>query len=478
MELSRPSDADARDADARRLARAGTWALLALCVAGAAAAFGVAWVMPDRILLVPTVFVGLAAGLALLSNETAATAAVIAGSALLFDSGGSDHPAEFIYDAYLVLYIAMWYGRRIGRVRIVETAMDRIAAAVIGLAGLAVVLGLVYGSDALLTVKESLSLVPLALYFPVRSLCTHHERGPAIVANSLIALGIAATAFTVYMTISRLMSATAVWEILRVRASGTEVQIMVALVLAGVAVGTSRRRSHTLLATAVLGTLLGGLILTKSRGYWLGAVVGLGVVWLASRPALRGRLTLWGTVGAALMAIVALIVAGDLVVTLFAGIVERLGSISAAGTDLSLLNRFRESTAVWREVRDAPVVGHGLGATYRYFSIESGTTRVWNYIHNGFAALFFKQGIVGFVATLLLWAGAVWRGLRVYRRFPAAPVAAGGLALGASAAMVSVFSTAYTSDPFYIVPYVTVTTVLIGAACGVLVGATRHVGTA
>lgn len=474
MDLSRTYDADAL-----QLARVGTWCLLALCVAGVAITLCVAWVMPERILLVPMLFVALVAGVALLANETAATAAVIVGSALLFDSAGSDHPAEFIYDAYLISYIVVWYGRRIGRVRFVETAMDRLAALMIVLAGLAFVFGLFYGSDALLTVKESIGLIPLALYFPARALCTHHEKGAAIIANSLIGLGLAATAFTVYVTVTRLMSATAVWEILRVRAAGTEVQIMVGLVLTGVALGTSERRRGTLLATAVLGILLGGLILTKSRGYWLGAVVGVGVVWLFSRPALRGRLTLWGLIGATGMAAVALVVAGDLIVTLFAGIIERLGSISsAASADPSLLNRFRESAAVWKDARDAPIVGHGLGVTYRYFSIESGATRVWSFIHNGFASLIFKQGLVGFVTTLLFWGGAVWRGLAVYRRFPNAPVAAGGLALGAAAGILSVFTTAYTSSPFFLAPIVTVTTVLIGAASGVLVGASRNAETA
>lgn len=463
MELSRTYDADAR-----RLARAGTWALLAACMAAAAAAFGVAWVVPEHILLVPVVFVALAAGVALLANETVATVAVIVGSALLFGSAGSDHPAEFIYDGYLLLYLAVWYGRRIGRVRLVETAMDRLAALMIGLAGLAFVSGLFYGSDALLTVKESLGLVPLALYFPVRSLCTNHEKGPAIAANSLIALGLAATVFTVYTTITRLMSATAVWEILRVRAAGTEVQIMVALVLTGVAVGTSERRRHTLLATAVLGILMGGLILTKSRGYWLGAVLGLGAMWLVSRPALRGRLTLWGLIGAAGMAAVALAVAGDLIITLLSGVIERVGSISTATADPSLLNRYRESAAVWTGVRDAPIVGHGLGATYRYFSIESGSTRVWSFIHNGFASLIFKQGLVGFAATLLFWGGAVWRGLAVYRRFPTVSAAAGGLPLGAACALLAVLATAYTSSPFYQASSVAVTSVLIGLASGVM----------
>ncbi len=78
--------------------------------------------------------------------------------------------------------------------------------------------------------------------------------------------------------------------------------------------------------------------------------------------------------------------------------------------------RVQETLAVWRQIRAARVptvlLGHGLGARYRFGAWGWSDTdeRVFvdepNYIHNFYAFLLFKTGVVGTVAVLL--ALALW----------------------------------------------------------------------
>lgn len=455
------------DAASRQFARASVRVLALLLGAGIAGTFALAYWMPEAVVLVPAVLVGLAAGSVLLSYEDASTVAAIVGSALLFNSLGGEGAGELLYDVFLVLHLALWYGRRIGRTPIVETWLDILVAALVGSLLLSVGLGLVYGAAPLVWAKESTIVLAFLLYFPVRHLCTERQNGLAMAVGSVVALGVTATLYTVYVTVTKLLSATAAWQILRVRAAGTEVQIVAALVFVAALLSISRKPAYLVASTVGLGILLGGLILTKSRGYWLGSAGGLLAVWVLAPRAQRTRLLVGGVVGGSLLLGIVYLLAGDLVITLLAGLIERASSISsAAATDPSLLNRFRESAAVWHSVRSAPILGHGMGATYEYFSIEGGGTWRWSYIHNGFAALFFKQGVVGFVLTIALWAVATLRAAAVARRPGLSPLAVAA-ALGAAGFLPGLFLTAYTSSPFYMMTILIVITTVMGIAGGV-----------
>jgi O-antigen ligase len=196
------------------------------------------------------------------------------------------------------------------------------------------------------------------------------------------------------------------------------VAVVGAWLVAGSA-GLARRMIPAWLAALAAVAAVPGLValvLTQSRGGWIGATVGLGaVVWL-----LGGRIR-WAGVGA--VAAVALV----LVLTPLGGrVVHRLGGEAIGGgteTEVTVANfAVRERLAHWGAgiamVRDAPWFGVGAGNFNRAYR---DATPEWRFrvprghAHNAYIHAAAQTGLVGLVAYLA-FVGAVGLRLRTLLR--------------------------------------------------------------
>jgi O-antigen/teichoic acid export membrane protein len=212
----------------------------------------------------------------------------------------------------------------------------------------------------------------------------------------------------------------------------------------------SLRTSALLVAIVALNTI--DLLLTYERTFWLATVVALAFLALRATPAQRLRALALGP------ALVALALAGmaaaaprDLVAAR-----ERVTSLVAFGTDLSVRYRVTEARTVTRAIDEHRITGSGLGATVLWGRAYEGvrpTTEA--FAHNGYLWLAWKLGTPGAALLVVLLVAAV------FSRGPPATTNAGALRAGAQAALLLLLTASVTFPAF--------NTLGITAAMGVLV---------
>lgn len=166
----------------------------------------------------------------------------------------------------------------------------------------------------------------------------------------------------------------------------------------------------SLAARMLLGTVVAlnavSLLLTYERTFWVGTLVGGGLV--ALKAGRLGRLkAVVATAGVVVVSlpILATIAPGALVTAR-----ERLLSLGQYGSDTSVSYRVVETRTVMKEIRDRPLIGSGLGATIYWGRPSRGVSASETaFLHNAVVWLWWKLGAP--VAMLLLifvaWALAV-----------------------------------------------------------------------
>ncbi|HEX9952120.1 MAG TPA: O-antigen ligase family protein [Rubricoccaceae bacterium] len=442
--------------------------LVLLGAAGLAAAFGLAAVAPGAILAVPLTVVaavGMVTALRL-PGWGAATAVVLS---LLLSGVADDLPAgKAIFGFYLLVFLLTWHiPRWASGERLVVSWTDAGAALLILLGiGLGLVLGVLFGNPVSEIVIQLQAFVPVLLYFPIKQTCARERLGPELMAGALIVLGIVAATENAILTRQALQDATKLYEIIDVRVSYGEIMMMAATMLATGLLMSTRTWTGFASYLPLFGIAVGGLILSKSRGFWVATVLALAVLFVMSRSQQRRHLAGAGVVGFGALLVVAFVVAPQYVMLLGTGIAKRFLTLStAASADLSLINRFAENAGVWRVIRENPVVGHGWGATYSYYSLLAQGSQTWGFVHNAYFGVWLKLGLWGLMLVVWVWAGSAAcgvlavRDLRLSGRHRALAGAAGASLLGI--ALVS-----YASSPFELADQMTVLTALWAVAQG------------
>jgi O-antigen ligase len=138
------------------------------------------------------------------------------------------------------------------------------------------------------------------------------------------------------------------------------------------------------------------LILTFSRGYWFGAVIGICVLLLLLRGKSRIELicTLAGI--AIIVIVIFLFTFGNFGSSMLTAIVLRVGGNSLNVIQDPALNaRYVESWTVLQYISMNPIIGYGLGSSFYFYNPIHGTMFESLYVHNGYLFLWFKLGIIG-----------------------------------------------------------------------------------
>ena len=444
----------------------------AAVVAGGAAVLGLAvWLTAAGSLAVWAVPVVVAAGLAAAAARPSpfARLAVVLGL-LTFQFRGEPGTTamELLSGLALVAYLAHWYADVwLRRRRVVTSAFD-VAALAWGVGGLfgGMVLGQVFGASAYDFRADVLAAIPFLLYLPAKDLCARHRHGPLLLAGALVVYGVIASVQSAFFFRQVVTGATEVWQIADARFSSSEAPITAGLLLCFAAFATARGRASRAAALVLAGVLFGGLVLSKSRGFWVAAVLGLGALAAVGRSAERRRLALAAVLGTSVLVALSLLLFADQVSLIVGGSLNRLATLATAGQDISLLNRFAETSAAWERIQANPILGYGWGVQFSYFGlITEGTVR-WSFLHNGYVALWYKTGLWGLLLMMTVWVGGAVRG-GVAGRSSGLAVTDRACALGATATLAALSLAAITSNPFSILDQMLVVTLTLAVAHGV-----------
>lgn len=215
-------------------------------------------------------------------------------------------------------------------------------------------------------------------------------------------------------------------EIARVIPPG-ESLIYLALILGVLSLATRRAMASTLRTWISTGLLGIGLILTFRRALWGSAALAL----LAALPLLpRAQRAQLLRAGAAAAAIVTLTVVGALTQAPDSELSrslqatgERIGSMfdpdnyRRGDRDTQTLEqRVIELEYALPQVMPPSLLGHGLAAPYRpCLPLDAMDCSTPSYIHNGYVAILFNLGVVGFAAFIWILVGTAMGGLSARR---------------------------------------------------------------
>ncbi len=409
-------------------------------------------VAPEMVKYIPPLLFGVVAFLAAWLQPSVRFAVLIAGFVALTDYVPGIQLAELAYGLFFLAYLAHWgYSKvLIERRVLLERPADFGALALLILVVCYVPVSIVFGANISGIFGELSAFVLFAIYFPAKDAMVRLRYGPEIVLGCILFIGvfISIRNFSEYQTL--LLHATQAWQVAKGRVV-TNDNILMVVCLYGLtlfAFARSRVVRMGLLGLSLM--FFSALILTQSRGYWLGFLLGglILLVWLP--PAQRRRLVLlafWALVAGGSLAFLFF---SDEIAVIIAGLLDRLFSLlTASTTDISLVNRFRETAAVWEMIKVNPILGYGMGVAYPFFDIAHMATDTDSFVHNGYFGLWYKFGLPGLCLVLWIWFASIRSGIRAFRsRHAAMPIRLCGLA---SAVTLSAFLlTTNTSNPFYL----------------------------
>ncbi len=158
------------------------------------------------------------------------------------------------------------------------------------------------------------------------------------------------------------------------------------------------------LVAAVFGLGVICALVTYERTIWGATVIGCVVVAFALRRGERRGAVRWPALAAGLVLAFTALGAGSL--TAATGRVE---SLMTLGSDNSVTSRVVESRAVLREIRRAPALGSGLGASVTWGERNVFATTTTTYVHEGYLWLAWKLGVPLAALVVALVALAAFR---------------------------------------------------------------------
>ena len=338
----------------------------------------------------------------------------IASAATFFENEPGVQPIELPFYTLTVLlsgYLLFQLLR--GDVKI-ETSLDKLFLFLLLLIPYGVITGLIHGASIYKAFGETTYFFGVLAYFPLRQ---HLNRG-----NFTRLLQGIVLLFVAYVLIRNLINyrqlliqAVLPWQAENARAAANEFIIMfgACLFMSAAAITTSRIRQIVFTACFIL--LIGGLVLTQSRGYWLAFFVGALIIFFVIDKDGKKRILLtFLVVGSSALAI-ALVFFGDLFSIVSNALIERFQSIGTGKLDVSLQERFLESKTVFQLMLQNPIAGYGIGFEYTKKLLVDDFFIQASYVHNGYLAAWLKFGILGLFAFLALWFTCIRNAIRIYR---------------------------------------------------------------
>ena len=325
--------------------------------------------------------------------------------------------SEYAFAAFFYLVLLLWLLDRVvvKRERLATVPGDNALALFMVLGVISVLPLLVAEGKPFQWLRELLVFFCLLFYFPLRQ-GIRSERVRRLVYLSFFVLALGIAAKNIYQYRSGVAIATYIWELLGGRQSANE-PLFMSVVLAGVAFWmTAEKPLDRLQSFLVVSFFSLSLLLTFSRGYWLGTFLGIAVMFLLGDRRERKRVLTLGAIvgfaGAALM----MVLFYDVFMALFDTIFRRLFSTATAVTDKSFANRIVESATVWELIKKNPILGSGLGTEFSVYHLLRETTQHTFYVHNAYLYLWFKLGIIGLITFLVAFLSKAWLGIRISLR--------------------------------------------------------------
>ena len=287
--------------------------------------------------------------------------------------------------------LIIWFLRKFTKGEsVIRGGSDLILVSFLIYAFFGIFLASAYGFSFFKGFREFLLFVPYLLYMPIREYINGKKQVDVVIWSLIIVIVVVGTVdivrYRLNMTVAQYF-----WQVISGREAAFESLFMSGVIL--LATFYAAREYNRVIVTIALGLSAVSLAITFSRGYWIGAVIGVGFLMIFSPGEARKRLVILSSISLLVSIAIVYILFPKIFSDIFEGLVTRLAATGLG--DISLRNRFAESSAVLKKVADSPIIGYGLGSFFSFYNLIFQQTSTTWYIHNVYLFMMFKFGVVG-----------------------------------------------------------------------------------
>lgn len=251
-----------------------------------------------------------------------------------------------------------------------------------------------YGAKLSDWFREFIPISFYVIYFISRKFITSYKRLKTIWVM-LIIVSIYHMIYQFYFYYTRLQDVQKFWEIFAARIAGLEIIFTAGLIYTVIFFCYSPSLKTKGIYSVLAAGYTAALIATFTRSFWVLAIVGMFIVFFMIPIRPKIRFVTFSFISVALVAAIGLIFFNDLFTALLTSVLERFTSSAQATRDISFMTRFDEAAVALNHVYANPILGYGLGSTFRYYGEVFQTYREPTYIHIAFVYFLFKFGIFG-----------------------------------------------------------------------------------
>lgn len=357
---------------------------------------------------------------------------------------------EVVYGLFFVGFLVYWYFIHLylKREAIAKSSVDWALLLFLVYAILSISWAILFGAKVSVIVGEALVLVMMAFYFPIVTLIRSHPEKTKYILYVICWIGIFVSVRNIIEYRSDISSAEKLYQVLSGRVSLNEVLLMMPALGALTFLLYARTKATRLVLTGLFILFFVSLIVTQSRGYWMAFFLGAFTLFLLTDIRRKINIMILFFSGLIGFVMIGLLLFPAYVPLIMTGVLERFTSLGSAFTsDISLVNRFYESMAVWEYIKLNPILGYGMGTPYEYFNIISDHNRNWAFIHNGYLGMWYKYGIIGLGLLLFFWIRSIWMGIKLFKTSKL-PLFFRVTALACTICLIGEMLVANTSTPF------------------------------
>src|SRR5690606_19920788 len=322
-------------------------------------------------------------------------------------------PEEILYGLLYMSYLTYWFVSRLFfyRDQILRTPVDWAFFLFLAYATLGLALTPILGGDLTMAISQWTSLTMLAFYFPVKEVCIRHRsRKPEntlLLSLAIVAIFVVMRNF--YMYRLGFAQAEYLWQIATGRVVMNEHVLMMAGLVSLLFLLFARKWMERSALVMLFILFTAGVIIGQSRAVWVSFLLGIAVIFFFVDKRKRLAIAGLGVAGFAAVLIAGAVIFENFFTVVIAGLLDRFFSLQSAATeDVSLINRFVEMEAAWQYIKLNPIVGHGLGVDFKYYSLVYQVTYVQSYIHDGFFAVWYRHGLIGLMLVAVFYFGSIW----------------------------------------------------------------------
>jgi O-antigen ligase len=353
---------------------------------------------------------------------------------------------EVLFAFFYFGFFAYWYVQKsiVKREKIIQTNFDSFLLLYILILVVSFIPAFIFQVSLLKWFRELVPILTLLIIFPIIDL-TKTKKQLLIILLSFFLLSFIIALKNLYFYQHALEQVTMLWEYASSRQSAHEPIFMTMIILCSSFLITTDKKSKKIISLFFLGFFSIALLITFSRGYWLATAIGLLIVFFLLPTQKKIQLFLFTFIFSFLTILFLQFVFEKEYINIIIALTGRLSSLENLTMDISMLNRFVESEAVWELIKQNPIIGYGLGKTYIFRPLLPRELPTW-YVHNGYLYIWLKTGLIGLGALVIFYSISLKNSLQCLKVYRQSKLSS--LSLGISGLLIAIGVVSITSPQF------------------------------